>query len=104
LILQEDADASKELAKQFRKRGITLYLEKQCHKIEDSGSELTVRFGEGETVPADLMLVCCGRVPLVEGIGLERTGVRFDRRKGIDTDEHRRTTVPHLYAVGDCAG
>jgi dihydrolipoamide dehydrogenase len=104
LIPQEDADASKELAKQLTRRGITLHLEKQCHKVDDSGSELTVHFGNGETAPADLMLVCCGRVPLVEGIGLERTGVRFDRRKGIDTDEHRRTSVPHIYAVGDCAG
>src|SRR3954468_9390844 len=54
LIPQEDADASKELAKQFGKRGIALHLEKQCTKVEDSGSELTVHFGEGETVQADL--------------------------------------------------
>src|SRR5712692_3033181 len=104
LIPQEDADASKELAKQFRKRGITLHLEKQCRKVEDSGSELTVHFGDGETVQADLMLVSVGRGPLVEGLGLEGIGVKFDRRKGITADEHRRTTVPHLYAVGDCAG
>ena len=37
LIPQEDADASKELAKQFGKRGITLHLEKQCTKVEDDG-------------------------------------------------------------------
>ena len=42
--------------------------------------------------------------PLVEGIGLEAAGVQFDKRKGIATDDHRRTTVPHIYAVGDCAG
>jgi dihydrolipoamide dehydrogenase len=104
LIPQEDVDASKELAKQFRKRGITLHLEKQCRKVEDSGSELTVHFGDGETLQADLMLVCVGRGPLVEGLGLEGIGVQFDRRKGITTDQHRRTTVPHIYAVGDCAG
>ena len=65
---------------------------------------MRVHFGEGETVEADLMLVSVGRAPLVEGIGLEAAGVEFDRRKGIATDEHRRTTVPHIYAVGDCAG
>src|SRR6266576_1156618 len=69
LIPQEDADASKELAKQFGKRGITLHLEKQCRKVEEQGGALTVHFGDGETA-----------------------------------DEHRRTTVPHIYAVGDCAG
>jgi dihydrolipoamide dehydrogenase len=104
LIPQEDADASKELAKQFGRRGITLHLGKQATRVEDSGSELTVHVGDGETVPADLMLVSVGRGPLVEGLGLEEIGVELDRRKGIAADEHRRTTVPHIYAVGDCAG
>jgi dihydrolipoamide dehydrogenase len=104
LIPQEDADASKELAKQFGKRGIALHLEKQCTKVVDDGSELTVHFGDDETVKTDLMLVSVGRGPLVEGIGLETIGVEFDKRKGIAADEHRRTTVPHIYAVGDCAG
>src|SRR5579864_9272682 len=104
LIPQEDADAAKELAKQFGKRGIALHLGKQCTKVEDDGSSLVVHFGEGETVQADLMLVSVGRGPLVEGIGLEAAGVQFDKRKGIAADEHRRTTVPHIYAVGDCAG
>jgi dihydrolipoyl dehydrogenase len=104
LIPMEDEDASKELAKQFGKRGITLQLEKQCSKVEEQGGGLTVHFGEGETVECDLMLVAVGRAPLVEGLGLEEIGVELDRRKGIAADEHRRTTVPHIYAVGDCAG
>ena len=104
LIPQEDAEAAKELAKQFGKRDISLQLGKQCSKIEDDGSQLTVHFGEGETVQADLMLVSVGRGPLVEGIGLEAAGVDFDKRAGVATDEHRRTSVPHIYAVGDCAG
>jgi dihydrolipoamide dehydrogenase len=104
LIPQEDSDAAAELAKQFGKRGVTLQLGKQCTKVEDDGSQLTVHFGDGETVQADLMLVSVGRGPLVEGIGLEQAGVNFDRRFGIGTDEHRRTNIPHIYAVGDCAG
>src|SRR5829696_382445 len=104
LIPQEDADAARELAKQFGKRDIALHLEKQCTKVEDSGSALTVHFGEGETIEADLMLVSVGRAPQVENLGLEELGVELDRRKGIAADEHRRTTVDHIYAVGDCAG
>src|SRR5213082_290393 len=91
LIPQEDADAAKELAKQFAKRGIALQLGKQCTKVEDDRSQLTVHFGDGETVQADLMLVSVGRAPLVEGLGLESIGVEFDRRKGIAADERRRT-------------
>jgi dihydrolipoamide dehydrogenase len=104
LIPQEDADASKELAKQFARRGIALHLERQCTGVEESGDGLTVHFGEGETVQCDLMLVSVGRGPLVEGLGLEEIGVELDRRKGIAADERRRTTVPNIYAVGDCAG
>jgi dihydrolipoamide dehydrogenase len=104
LIPQEDEDASKELAKAFGKKGIALELGKQCSKVEQQGNALTVHFGEGETLEADLMLVSVGRAPTVENLGLEAIGVEYDTRKGIAADERRRTTVPHIYAVGDCAG
>src|ERR671933_436483 len=57
LIPQEDADAAKELAKQFGRRGIQLHLGKQCTNVEQSGNSLRITFGEDETVEADLMLV-----------------------------------------------
>jgi dihydrolipoamide dehydrogenase len=103
LIPQEDADASKELAKQFKKRGIEVHLETQCDKIEAVDGGLRVHFG-GQAKGCDLMLVATGRGPLVEGIGLQEIGIEFDKKKGIAADEHRRTTLPHIYAVGDCAG
>src|SRR5229473_724748 len=104
LIPQEDEDATKELAKQFKRRGITAHTGKQCTQVDDDGSKLTVHFGDSETVEADLMLVSVGRGPLVQDLGLEEIGVQLDPRKGIAADEHRRTTVAHIYAVGDCAG
>jgi dihydrolipoamide dehydrogenase len=104
LIPQEDADAARELAKAFGRRGISLQLGKQCTRVEQHGNALAVHFGDGEVVECDLMLVSVGRAPLVEGLGLEAAGVQFDRRAGIGTDDHRRTSVPHIYAVGDCAG
>jgi dihydrolipoamide dehydrogenase len=103
LIPQEDEDAAKELAKQFQKRGIALHLETTCDRVEDTGNALTVYFG-GQTLEADLMLVATGRGPTTQNLGLEEIGVEFDPRKGIAADEHRRTTQPHIYAVGDCAG
>ena len=104
LLPMEDEDASAELAKQFGRRGITLHLGKQCTRVEERDGQLTVHFGDGETVQADLMLVSVGRAPNVDGIGLEELGIEFDRRGGIAADEHRRTTTPHVYAVGDVAG
>jgi dihydrolipoamide dehydrogenase len=104
LIPQEDVDATSELRKAFAKRGIVVHLGKQCTKVEDTGTGLLVHFGEDETVECDLMLVSVGRAPLVDGFGLEQTGVDFDPRAGIQTDGHRRTSVPHIYAAGDVAG
>jgi dihydrolipoyl dehydrogenase len=103
LIPTEDEDAAKELEKAFRKRGIAQHLAKQCTQVDDRDTHLAVHFGEGETVDCDLMLVAVGRAALVDGIGLEAAGVAFDR-KGIGTDDHRRTNVPHVYAAGDVAG
>jgi dihydrolipoamide dehydrogenase len=104
LLPMEDEDASAELAKQFGRRGIRLELGQQCSKVEERGGALTVHYGGGQTADADLMLVAVGRAPNVEGIGLEEIGLGFDRRQGIGADEHRRTNVEHIYAVGDCAG
>src|SRR6478672_7275485 len=104
LIPQEDADAAKELAKQFGKRGIDVHLDSRCDKVEDTADALRVQYNGDQTVECDLMLVATGRGPLVEGLGLEEIGVELDPRKGIASDEHRRTTQPHIYAVGDCAG
>jgi dihydrolipoamide dehydrogenase len=103
LIPQEDEDAAKELAKQFKRRGIAVHLESQCDRIEDTGAGLKVQFA-GHEVECDLMLVATGRGPVTQDIGLEALGVDFDPKKGIAADEHRRTTVPHVYAIGDCAG
>jgi len=103
LIPQEDADASKELLKQFGKRGIAVNLETTCDRVEETDNGLRVHYG-GESNKASLMLVSTGRGPTVEGLGLEDIGVEFDKRTGIAADEHRRTTQPHIYAVGDCAG
>ena len=104
LIPQEDADAAKELLKAFKRRKIAVHLEKQCTGVEDAGGQLVVRFGEGESVEADLMLVAVGRAPLVQDLGLDEIGVPTDPRSGIATDDHMRTATPTIFAAGDVAG
>jgi dihydrolipoamide dehydrogenase len=104
LIPQEDADAAKELLKAFKRRGIAVHLEKQCTGVEDTGDQLVVRYGDGESVEADLMLVAVGRAPLVQGLGLDEIGVPTDPQAGIATDDHMRTAIPTIFAAGDVAG
>ncbi|MGH2781479.1 MAG: dihydrolipoyl dehydrogenase [Gaiellaceae bacterium] len=103
LIPMEDEDASRELLKQFKKRGIAVHLEARCDKVEETQSGLRVTFDD-QQAECDLMLVATGRGPKVQDLGLDVIGVEHDEKKGIAADEHRRTTVDHIYAVGDCAG
>jgi len=108
LIPMEDEDASRELERAFKKRGIAMHLGARATGIEhgDEGARLHFEGGDGDaqTVEADIVLVATGRGPSVEGIGLEAAGVAYDRRKGIESDSHTRTNVDNIYAVGDCAG
>ena len=104
LIPQEDSEAGAELKKQLERRGIAVHLESRCDRVEGTGSSLRVTYNGEQSVDCDLMLVATGRGPVVEGIGLEAAGVAFDPRAGITADAARRTSIPHIYAVGDCAG
>jgi dihydrolipoyl dehydrogenase len=104
LIPQEDDEAADVLKKQFEKRGIALFLDSLCERVEERDGALTVRLKGGQSLECELMLVATGRGPLVEGIGLEAAGVEFDPGQGIKADERRCTNVAHIYAVGDCAG
>ena len=108
LIPAEDADASKELARAFKKRGITMHLDTRATAVVEGKNSVTVTFqdadAKGGEVKADLVLVATGRGPSVHNIGLESAGVSFDPRTGVDVDAHMRTTVPHIYAAGDVAG
>src|SRR5436190_15945434 len=63
LIPQEDADASRELAKQFGKRGIDVHLDSRCDRVQDIGNALRVQYNGNQSVECDLMLVATGRGP-----------------------------------------
>ncbi len=101
----EDADVSKEIAKQYRKLGIPILTSAKVETVTDKGSSVVVGYtaknGKSETVEADRVMMSVGFAPRVEGYGLENTGVELTDRGAIEIDDHMRTTVPHLYAIGD---
>jgi dihydrolipoamide dehydrogenase len=108
LIPMEDADASKELERAFKRRGIATHLGARATEVVPGDDGVTLRFegadGKGGSVDADLVLVATGRGASTAGIGLERAGVQFDPRRGVIADRHMRTNIAHIYAVGDVAG
>ncbi len=94
----EDADVSKEIAKAYKKLGITIKTGAAVQKISDDGSKVTVEIkdnksGNVETVTVDKVLQSVGFAPRVEGYGLENTGVELTDRGAIAIDERMRTNV-----------
>lgn len=103
----EDADVSKEIEKQFKKLGVTIRTGTKVEDISDNGDRVTVtvsKDGKTETLTADKVLQAIGFAPNVEGYGLEEAGVELTERGGIGVNEYMRTSVDHIYAIGDVTG
>lgn len=105
----EDADVSKEITRAYKKLGIPITTGAAVQTIEDNGSKVTVVIknnssGALETVTVDKVLQAVGFAPRVTGYGLENTGVQASERGGIVIDDLMRTTVGHIYAIGDVTG
>ncbi len=102
----EDEDISKEVARAFRKRGITTVAGASVQRVSDTGDTVTVTYdaGKGEVeVVADVCLVAIGRRPVTEGLGLDEAGVTTPDKGTIVVDEQLRTNVDHVWAIGDVA-
>ncbi len=102
----EDEEVSKEIARAYRKRGITTAAGASVSTVSDTGSGVDGRLHEGgteRTVGADICLVAIGRGPVTEGLGLDEAGVTRDERGYVVVDEELRTSAEHVWAVGDVA-
>ena len=100
LLAGEDAEVSAALQRAFRKRGIDVRVDTPFEAVEatDEGVRVTVR--GGGTVEAELLLVAVGRGPVTDGLGYQEQGVAMDRGFVV-TDDHLRTSLEGVYAVGD---
>jgi dihydrolipoamide dehydrogenase len=106
LLPLEDADVSKEIARQYKSYGIDFLTSTKVETVTDHGDGVTVTYtpaagGEAQSLEADKVMMSIGFVPNVEGFGLETTGVKLTDRGAIDIDDYMRTNVPHIYAIGD---
>ena len=109
LLPLEDEDMGKTLARSFSRQGIAVHTEAKLEEVTegDDGRKvgtLTVKGGKQERIGADCILVGVGRRPNTEGLGLDALGIKTDRRGFIEIDDHLRTNVPNVYAIGDVTG
>ena len=101
----EDEDVSKELARAFRKRGITTSAGAKVQNVKESGDGVVVTYeagGKTQDAKAEICLVAVGRGPVSDGLGYEEAGVELDRGY-VKVNGTLQSTAAHVWAVGDLA-
>jgi glutathione reductase (NADPH) len=97
-----DEDVRSHLADELNRRGIRVLLSCSHERIEKRPDGCLIsHFGEGLPVEADVVMFATGRTPNVEGLGLEKAGVRLDDKGAVAVDEFSHTNVENIWAVGD---
>jgi dihydrolipoamide dehydrogenase len=100
----EDPDAADVIEQVFTSRGGTLVKQARAAAVRRVDDGVLVELVDGRTVDGSHALMCVGSVPNVEGLGLEHVGVALDANGYIAVDRVSRTSVPSIYAAGDCTG
>jgi dihydrolipoyl dehydrogenase len=101
-----DGEVARQFQRILEKQGFKFKLGAKVTAVETSGKTLAAKVepaaaGAPETLEADVVLVCIGRVPYTEGLGLQQAGVALDNRGRVQIDPHFSTNVKGIYAIGD---
>jgi len=103
----EDEEVSQEMERQFKRANIATHTGTKVEKVEDHGDSVTITIskdGKTEELKASATLISVGVAPNSQGIGLEAAGVAVDERGFIKVDDHMRTNVSNIFAIGDVTG
>jgi glutathione reductase (NADPH) len=97
-----DDDLRSVLAEEMSKRGIELRFEELVTRIERTNDTLRAEMESGGEIETDAIMCATGRAPNTSNLGLEAAGVELDERKAVVVDAYSRSTVPNVFAIGDC--
>lgn len=106
ILNREDSHASKIVQDTLIKEGVSIVFNTEILEGFKAGTQKSVKVnvsGQETLITADEVLVAIGRSPHVENIGLETIGVRYDKNKGIEVNDHAQTNLSNIYAIGDVA-
>ncbi len=107
LLSRDDADVADTVRAILEGEGVHVRCDTRISRIEMRGGRPIVHVEDGEgahEVAGSHVLVALGRVPNTDDLGLDRAGVAVDARGFIQVDDELRTSVPGVWAVGDCNG
>ncbi len=102
-----DSDIAKTFPRMLKKQGFEFKLGMKVSGVKTVKSGVTVTIepakgGEPQEIKADVVLVAIGRTPYTHGLGLEGVGVKMSQRGQVEIDDHFKTNVDGIYAIGDC--
>lgn len=100
----EDADAGRVVEDVFRRNGMTVLNKSRMASVARDGDEVVVALQDGREVRGSHCLLALGSVPNTAGIGLEESGVQLAESGHIRVNRVARTSIPSIYAAGDCSG
>jgi len=104
VLPQEDEDAASLIEDVFRRSGMTVLGRSRAQAVSRDRDGVTVTLDDGRTLDGSHCLLTVGMIPRTEAIGLDEAGVKMDARGFIEVDRVSRTSVPGVYAAGDCTG
>jgi pyruvate/2-oxoglutarate dehydrogenase complex dihydrolipoamide dehydrogenase (E3) component len=104
ILPHEDSDAAAVLEDVFTARGVTLVKNARADSVIATGNGVLVTMTDGRTVEGSHALITVGSVPNTSGLGLGRVGIELSQGNYLQVDRVSRTTVPTIYAAGDCTG
>jgi glutathione reductase (NADPH) len=96
-----DDDVRTHLRGEMEKRGITVITGRTVTEIAPLGEASPAQLSDGRWIDVDKVMFAIGRSPNTASLGLEAAGVEIAKTGAVVVDEYSRTTVPHIYAVGD---
>lgn len=98
----EDADAAEVIEDVFKRSGMTLLNKARAKSVRREGDRVIVEIEDGRTVEGSHCLLALGSIPNTAGLGLEEAGVQTTESGHIVVNRVARTSVPSVYAAGDC--
>jgi glutathione reductase (NADPH) len=96
-----DDDVRTHLRGEMEKRGIAVITGRTVTEVAPSGEASPAQLSDGRWIDADKVMFAIGRWPNTAGLGLEAIGVEIAKTGAVVVDDYSRTTVPHIYAIGD---
>ncbi|UGS28111.1 NAD(P)H-quinone dehydrogenase [Microbacterium resistens] len=98
----EDQDAAKVLEKVFKRGGMQVLSKSRADRVERTDDGVVVTLSDGRVVGGSHCLMAVGSIPNTTGVGLEEAGVELTESGHVRVNRVARTSVPNIYAVGDC--